>query len=231
MEVAYYVKDDAGAELKYSLRSIDKHLKPDRVIIVGGKPKWLTGVDHIPTIQDGTKYENALRNQNALLASDLGQSFVMMNDDFFVMKSLSEIPVYNFGTYKWWLTHVLKSRQSRYYFNSLDTRDLLKSLNTKQEPTCYELHVPMQFDKFKLQETFSIIRNYERPNPGIQPRSVYGTVFGLGGEQIQDVKVYGCADMPDTSANFLSCDDKTWESGLIGRYIRQCFPEKSRYEK
>lgn len=63
-----------------------KNLKHDNLWVVGEKPNWYTGnFIHVPAV--ATKYTNARRNLERICASsEISDSFILMNDDFYVMK-------------------------------------------------------------------------------------------------------------------------------------------------
>lgn len=99
----YYPYWEGGArweELRYSLRSLERHLKADyEVVIVGDKPAWLTNVTHIPYERNNSEVGSALKNtlRMMLLLLDWLEAtgeddawFLRMYDDVYFLKDRSE---------------------------------------------------------------------------------------------------------------------------------------------
>ena len=66
-------------------------------------------------------------------------------------------------------------------------------------------------------------------------RSLYGNYFGVGGVDVHDMKIkqmnYGRMDLVENEWDFLSTSDSSFRDGEVGRFIRNKFKERSRYEK
>lgn len=81
-------------ELKYSLRSLEKHYKGEfRVIIIGDKPDWITNVLHIPIARQSGMHENltydAIWKMMRICDGDeVGDCFVRMYDDIYLIKDV-----------------------------------------------------------------------------------------------------------------------------------------------
>ena len=93
MDILYTLKQcDQCDELIYSLRSLC-NLPHDRVFLVGGCPKNIdkSKVVYIPTEQKGTKWRNSTNNvKTACKDPRLSDDFILMNDDFFVLKPIND---------------------------------------------------------------------------------------------------------------------------------------------
>ena len=63
-----------------------------------------------------------------------------------------------------------------------------------------------------------------------QMRSIYGNLTNCKCRQHDDVKVYDKETVP-ADPDFLSTNDSTFTEGAVGRYIRDAFPDPSRFEK
>jgi hypothetical protein len=242
MDIVYLVKNNEendSRDLRYSLRSL-QNLPEASVFLVGEKPAWAQNVTHIPVDQTKTKNENVAMNRTAAIRSeDISEDFVLMNDDFFIMKPITEIPRLNFGLMK----DVLCSYRIRYpegsdYIQRMgDLYELLKSQGF-EEPLSYELHVPMQVKKSVI-----IRLQHERAGkPMHQFRTYYGNHTHMGGESVEDVKIFldhthnprqYVADPEGylNSQTFLSTTGGVFDRGLAGEFVRSAFPGKSRFEK
>lgn len=225
MDYVYVVKEtptsgSATLELRYSLRSLS-NLPRGEVFIAGFKPTWLRNVTHIPTVQRGTKFLNAYNNLVAAL-SHVGETFVLMNDDFFVMKPLSEVPVLH--REKWGSSENL-SRSGPYQQAKSNVGKLLKKHGIA-EVTSYELHVPMVYNRDLLKDTVekakgTVVAGYQR--------TLYGNLNRIGGTFMSDCKVSSnrldWLDWP-----FVSTSDRAFVGGKVGAVLKKRFPEPSIYE-
>src|SRR5690554_930418 len=98
IDIVYFLRVDDknnSEELRYSLRSL-KHIPHGNVFIVGEMPEWVTNVTHINVQQTGTKNQNVTTGLRKAIRSELiSDDFILMNDDFFFMKDIEEMPMLN----------------------------------------------------------------------------------------------------------------------------------------
>ena len=229
MDYVYICRDGENEELRYSIRSVEKHLPPGRIWVVGGKPDWYTG-NHIPVKQDDSKYDNAIENIRAACESKkIASTFVLMNDDFFAIKPLKEIPTYvgGFIVEKVALYSAIAPR-STYTKRLLRTSIKLSKVGLDLSRD-YELHVPMMMNKARL---LSVINAY----PDCLWRSMYGNIYKVGGLYITDVKYYVRDAMKVKSHDyrsslypFVSSEDDSFKV-LKRDLLNKMFPEPSRCE-
>ncbi|MES2630541.1 MAG: hypothetical protein V4611_01150 [Patescibacteria group bacterium] len=240
MDVVYVVKYDPennSEELRYSLRSL-KNLPHGNVVIVGEKPDWVTNVTYIPVAQTKTKRENVTMNLLAAINSELvSDDFMLMNDDFFIMKELSEMPILNFGP----LADVIAYYNHRYPEGSEYISNMTKLYNLliergNERPMSYELHTPMILNKKNVQSLYT-----EPKEPFYQFRTYYGNFFNIGGTSVRDVKVFTEPQHNDARYNsnpreylegqtFLSVTGGSFKRGVPGDFVREKLNEKSIYE-
>lgn len=228
MDIVYTLRNNYdGEELIYSLRSL-KNIPHDRVFLVGGCPSWAQNIIHIPTEQTGTKWENSVSNiKTACKDSRLSDDFILMNDDFFILEPSTpqELNKYH-ATVAKMLEGLGKKhpKPTPYMVGMAETRDLLFWLG-KEEPRCYELHIPFVFNKNKFLEMFKI--------PGtdsikcLQIRTLYGNLYMSGGEDMPDVKICDKKGSPGQKGQFLSCSDSGFD--FILPFLRQKFNNKTVY--
>lgn len=219
-------REGNNEELRYSIRSVEKNAPVRNVWVVGGKPEWYTG-NFIPTKPIGNAYENVRNNLRHVLATpEISEDFVLMNDDFFIIRNVNSVSLYYGGL----LSNRYREHQElvgpNFYANFLRKTDTVLKQMGIREPLNYELHVPMPFNKTKLAETidqrFSI-------------RSFYGNMHGLGGEDIvKDVKIYSHVSFVASSSSldngtpFVSTEDGSFIQ--IKDYLQSLFPDPSCYE-
>lgn len=98
MDVVYYVRPgERNEELRYSLRSL-QNMPHERVWLVGHKPAWVTGVEHIPNRSNGSSPQhNATSHLLAACDAVPAERFVVFNDDFYVMEPIEHIPALHAG--------------------------------------------------------------------------------------------------------------------------------------
>lgn len=61
-------------------------------------------------------------------------------------------------------------------------------------------------------------------------RTIYANYAELGGEEIQDVKITS-KDKLYKGGIYLSTEDKAFSDGLVGKQIRDKFPDSCKYER
>ncbi len=228
MDYVYLCRDGENEELRYSIRSLEANLPNANIWVVGGKPDWYTG-NHTRVFQHSHKYQNAKKNLSAIVKNKhIGDSFVLMNDDFYVLEPLEKIPNLHGG--------YLKDKIQEYEslrINSSYT-DKLKKTNKKliaagiPKPLNYELHVPMLISKKSVQAAIYSECLW---------RSYHGNIERVGGEEIEDVKIYADNRKEKKDINvynldypFLSSEDKSFNY-LKKEILAKKFPKKSSLEK
>jgi hypothetical protein len=221
MDYVYICRDGENEELKYSIRSVVANGNPDKIWVVGGKPVWYSG-DYIQVLQTANKHENELNSLKEVLKNnEISDDFVLMNDDFFILKQLGSIPTYNGGLLEAKIKeHTNLNGVTRY---SLSLKEVKKQLLKKGIKVMlnYDIHIPMVMNKTKLKQFNQL---------PVTPRSLYGNVFNLGGKTIEDPKIYDeSSSLINLDGEFVSTTDKTFI--LIKDKLQSLFPNKSKYEK
>ena len=230
-DIVYMVKDDSpNEELRYSLRSVEKNW-PTRgdVWIFGGCPDGIAPDRFVPVemILPG-KWENTHRLMKIICQTDeISEDFWFFNDDFFVMQPASEdMP----QMYNKTIPEVIQAVESldagaRYWTDQLHIlADLFK--REGMSCLCYEVHKPMLINRKKMLAVMDRYRNI------LFTRSLYGNYYEIGGRDGCDVLVkyaYGAIGWV-TDQGFVSTTEDSFANGEIGAYIRERFPEPSRWE-
>jgi hypothetical protein len=230
MDFVYICKDGNNEELRYSIRSVVQSFPDSNIWVVGGKPTWYAG-NYISIKQVLTKYRNAIQNLNAICNSnEISEEFILMNDDFYIVKNVNSIKTYHGGLLLDKINLYQKINSNSNYTRKLAaTYKKIKSLDI-ESPLDYELHIPMVMEKKKLKQ---ILQN----NDQFLWRSIYGNVFSVGGEQMEDVKVYTKGPLVLKSYNlkkdehiYLSSADTSFDM-ILNNILKKQFTEKTKYEK
>jgi hypothetical protein len=227
MDYVYICRDGENEELRYSLRSVEANFPSGKIWVVGGKPSWYSG-NYIRVRSTSSKQNNAIKNLSAIVQSDeIPEEFILMNDDFFVIKPVKEIKTYHGGSLK---DKIVLRREitpgSRYPELLSKTYGFLQKIGVS-EILDYDIHVPMKMSKTGLKESLSF---------GTQWRSTYGNTYRLGGEKIEDVKVYGSGNLLELSYDienlkyeYLSTDDTSFPI-VWKKLLKDMFPSPSSVE-
>jgi hypothetical protein len=225
-DVVYVVKEDENnEELRHSFRSL-ANLPHGRVWIAGYRPSWVVDeVGVIPVRQRGTKWANSSRNMlSACRHPEVSQRFVYFNDDFFVMRPVDAVPVFNRGPAR----DVLGATPgSRYRRGGYATAEWLRRQGYA-DPLSYELHLPIVLDKTAMIDVIEAgVRDRVHP---FHKRTAYGNLMKLGGDSVADCKVADRTSIPGHGP-FASTAPEAFAYGRAGALIRATFDQPCRYEK
>lgn len=230
LDVVIPVADEPdNEELRYCLRSL-VNVPHRNVFTVGHRHKFLSDkVQHINVMQKRTlsRFENSARNL-FLACNDerVSKSFYWFNDDFYAIRPVSDIPYYHMGDIREHVQRKYNGRSSQYIRAMLRTADFLKQ---KGYPTlCYEVHAPIKIHKSKFIKVYNLTRNRHVVPHGAD-RSLYANIQMLGGEQIDDVKVYKPND-PIPNMPFVSSGPGSWVQGDFKKHITEMYSKKCKYE-
>lgn len=226
-DILYILKPDLEPEeLRYSLRSVEKNLPHRRVWFAGGQPRGFAPDGRIIYTQQGASKWDKIKNTMlwATKCEDLSEWFYLFNDDFFVMKPFEgEFINYIDGTLEERIEELkpLNPWLTPYARTIYKANEELKTLG---KPTLnYEVHLPMLMHK---PDVARLITTCSSP----QMRSIYGNLSGEPYIQHKDVKVYDVDEVPDDNVDFLSTSEDIFAKGRVGVFIRERFPEPSRFE-
>ena len=228
-DVVYIIKNDpTGAELMYSLRSVDQNFPCRKLWIYGGKPRNIEPDEYVPYEQKGsTKWEKVCDTLKQICKnSEVSQNFWLFNDDFFVLKPIEKPFVYYAGTLQDRIDYIeTKSRARTLY--TIQMRNLVDILELSGCPTLnYAVHIPILIDKDMGLE---VLENY--PTCPMF-RGLYGNYWEIGGKEIPaDVKIVGTSIKIPSDWEFCSTLDASFGRGKAGITLREKFSKKSRWER
>jgi|JI9StandDraft_1071089.scaffolds.fasta_scaffold00044_29 hypothetical protein len=221
-------------ELKYSLRSIEKHLSNFRdIYIVGEKPNFLNDkVIHIPYEDTNRcKETNIYSKILHVCSTNISDQFLFFNDDHFLAHNYdaAAFPFY----YKGDLVSVIQRIPQNLYTRSVIlTAQLLQGLGLTT--LNFDTHTPIIYDKYKFPE---VMGRYDWTNRfGFVVKSLYGNSLGIEGVREPDCKINYPIDTKEQLFNAIK-DRKVWSIGNKGiseglkQGLEELYPTPSRWEK
>ena len=219
-DIVYVVRySRQSEELRYSLRSL-ANLPHGRVWIAGHMPEWATGVEHIRTNRKPGSHVDAKTNLRAACEHPgVSETFIYMNDDFFVMQPHEQLPVMHRGP----IAKVVGMATA--YQRAIQKGMAILQAKGIAEPLMYDLHAPMTVTKSGMLEALDIARS----DFSLHERTLFGNLQGVGGVKAHNHKVYR-QDRGWSSWPFLSTNDNTFRREQVGEFIRARFPDQSPYE-
>lgn len=229
-----------NAELKYSLRSIEKYCTGyDRIFIVGYKPDFLNdNVIFVPCEDKYNEYKhkNILNCiQTAVDTTDISEDFVLQSDDHYYCKpyDFNKIPIY----YKGLLLDFVspKSTCPRYHTSLVVTRRILEHYGLPVLNGAS--HCGTRFNKtlFKSVEDTIIKDAYNNPW-GIEPSAMMAALInkyqGLPYIYRRDCKARDCSNEQVLNEKIgdsfcFSCYEKAFNEELM----EKLYPNPSKYER
>ncbi len=217
-------------ELKYALRSIQKHLKNYRdVFIIGNKPRGgLVNLGHIP-FPDQFLYP--ARNifakiMKACKNDEISENFLFMNDDHFLLSNFEadKFPFF----YKGFLKEDLSNPTD--YKHTIE--NTIRVLNGAHPLKNFDTHTPILYNKKRFIESLDIY-DWNLPH-AYAIKSLYCNVQNIPGVYEPDGKIRRAKEasmLRSYLANkkVFSIDDTAINIPLEN-YFKSLYPEKSKYE-
>ena len=160
-------------------------------------------------------------------SNEISDSFILMNDDFFILKNVSSIKNFHGGFLQDKIDKYIKISGHTAYIRRLISTSNKLSLIGIRNPLDYELHLPMIMEKDKLRV---ILDKY----PSYLWRSIYGNIYKVEGDIAEDVKIYsnnrynGRSKSITDDSVFISTEDKSFD--MIKDKLFSLFPKPSSYE-
>jgi len=223
MDFVYVCRNGANEELRYSIRSVYHSFPDANIWVVGGKPDWYVG-NYIETPQNKNKFSNVRGSLKAVYASEaVADSFILMNDDFFIINKIDKIPILHGGSLADKIDRLIDLTPQSTYLKLLRLTSFRLTQMGYFDALDYDIHVPMPMKKSKMTRSLQ---------GGVLWRSMYGNLNRLGGSAIDDVKIYRGDSIinriinDDTSdLDFISTIDSRFDE--ISDYLEKRFPDKS----
>jgi len=210
-------------EIRFSLRSVEKHLQNvGNIWIVGEHHPQLTGVNFIP-YPDKTKYPASnimYKITRACEDQAISDNFLFVNDDHYLLQDFDAetFPYYYNGTIK----EFIRMRGADQYTKQVG--NTLKYLESKGLPTkFFDVHYPIIFNKFQFLDSVTPAIDWHT-SPCVV-KSLYANSLKIEGIKECDFKT---DKAPPKSAKVFSTGTRV--TSAIQRFLLEQFPNKSRYE-
>ena len=234
LDVVYILKNSGtrwrNQEIKYSIRSIEKHLDFNKIWIIGKLPVFLDGAK-IGFIKSEDPFSNKLKNAVHKLTiacnnKEISDNFILMNDDFFFLKDVENIKYYNKGKLE--KSEKNHSTKSGYYYKAI--KKTLKMLNDMgvSNPTDFEIHYPIIINKEKFLKTMNNIKHCD-----VLFRSLYGNLNEIKSTYRSDVKIFDKSQFTrfKNKEDLISTDEKFVTDISFQKWIDKRFRDISYFEK
>jgi hypothetical protein len=217
-----------NTELRYCLRSIEKHLTGyGEIFIIGERPEWLHNIIHIPAIDSDKTYHKERNIFNkirlAILDERVTEDFLFVNDDHFLLKD------YDAGAFPYYYYCRLSN-----YMTVTDYKHTVR--NTKMwlnyDPFYADIHCPIIYNKEKFQSVFEAVA---WPHFGYCIKTAYCHFHQSTMIEQSDLKLneqLPCTKIKDLIAGrpWFSMGDAARGPELL-KVLRELYPNPSKYEK
>lgn len=223
-DIVYFVKDTPdNEELRYSLRSLS-NFPHRKVCFYGGCPKGLKPDHHVYVKQDkDNKWKNvSMMLDMACNNTAITKEFWLFNDDFFVMEKIEHPKNYYRGDLYKRIVQLEDVYKGFTPYSKL-LRNCAKELESLGCTTKdFSLHIPIKINK---EDMLSVrkLTDFE----GF--RSLYGNYYNIADDTMNDCKITSL-DKEYKGGCYLSTDDRAFKDGIVGKQIRERFPDKCKYE-
>jgi hypothetical protein len=222
-------------EIKYSLRSFQKHLSGiGKLFIVGDDPGIFKGFTHIP--MGNVHGFNLARNiyEKILTACkhpDVSDDFICASDDYFLLQDYeaARLPFYYQGDFPYLLSYISEDNYYKAY-----VKETYNALMEKELPVKYfNVHFPILYSKQIFIEIMARF-NWEKRKSYIS-KSLYANSLMIEGEHVPDKKF----KHPKTKTailrqlrglKYFSTDDGAMNEPML-EFLNETYPEPSRWEK
>lgn len=213
-------------ELRFSLRSVEKHLQnAGHVWIVGECPKWLHNVNHLPFPDDRNRVPdyNIMRKISHFCEQpENPASFLFFNDDHYLLSEFTapDFPYFYQGS----LVDYVKLRGPDGYGRR--SNNTLKYLQANDLPTKYfDIHTPILYSKQVFLKAVTNAVDWQDPD-GFIIKSLYANSLKLEGTPSKDFKING---LPPANCQIFSTFPHVKSS--VWRFLQEQFPDQSKYER
>lgn len=209
-------------EIKYSLRSL-KNLKHGNVFVIGEKPEFFS--DEIKHVQADDPYNVKQKNafHKLMIACNtkaISKDFILMNDDFFILKELEDVKYSHRGDLKARVDKIINVGSP--YVQAME-----RTYNLLGGGFDYSMHYPFIYNKSKLKKVLKKLGG----DDAIHLRTFYGNTYKVGGEQRDDVKIRDKRSFNKfKDGDVISTDDYIFGSTRFQKLLHKLFPKKSKYE-
>lgn len=216
-------------ELRYSLRSVEKHLKGYRnIYLIGEKPKWISDqVIHFPCPEDPEVCRERRIMEKVAFAcqvEEISETFLFFNDDFFLVEDIkTDVPYFQNGTLKEAMGR--RKLEDSYWHSIRNTHKAADGDN-------FDIHYPILYNKKDFLAAMS--RHNWNKKHGYTVKSLYCNTLGITGPYLKDLKINKKA-MKDKlleiikGRDLFSISDRSLNTEMK-ELLNDLYPHKSKYE-
>lgn len=235
------VRRGDNPELRCAMRSWARNVAEiSDVFALGMPPQWVnTKLLHTP--QSSTKYANTT---NGLLYACrhkvVPERFILLNDDFFALRP-TRVPTWHRGPMLDVVAAYRKRGIDSSYVRGMEATAQALVRAGIAEPLCYEVHAPMVVQRDLMAD---VLETYTADTSVsvLHKRSAYGNHAGLGGVQVEDVKLRSGKEVSGSATegpvwdgalphmDWISTSDSVWTAGA-GALLAERFPDPCRWER
>lgn len=219
-----------NTELRYCLRSIEKHLHGcGDIFIIGECPEWIRNVIHIPATDGDKTYEKERNIFHKIMIACrdemVTEDFYFTNDDHFLLQDFdaASFPYHYTG-----LLHEEALRTDPYRQTIENTIKFFPNIDYN-----FDTHCPIVYNKERFIATVGAADWSVKWGYGI--KSLYCGLNGIPGEYYPDLKIrenLASGKIKELIAGrpYFSMDDKAREGGML-KVLQELYPKKSKHEK
>jgi hypothetical protein len=220
-------------ELRYSLRSMEKHLTFfDEVFVVGDNlPSWLTGVTRV-NVPDVGRFRsvNTLVKITETLKLTGAEKFLLWYDDIYLTRQFNARSFPNFFKGQLLKNYHLLPDQSLYKQSKLMTFKTL--FHHGYQTRSFECHCPFLF---QTREFLQIMKLFPNREPGYLYKSLYANILKVHALQRRQLILNLPLDMEGIKTRigdhaFYSIRDQALNEDLK-QFFQENYPDKSRFER
>jgi hypothetical protein len=219
-------------ELRYCLRSIEKHLTGvGNIFIIGHMPEWVTGCIHIPFDEDPRNRFRDRNIMNKMLAAckdeRVSDDFLMVHDDHFLLVNYvaRAFPYYHCG-------HMVPG-DGQYGETKRNTLSIL-GRPIYDEVKNFDTHCPILFNKERFMRS-APLADWNRWY-GYCLKTLYCVMNGIEGEYMDDIKIRMPLQADEINQaiagrTWFSIGDRCWTPNGMKEILQDLYPIPSKYEK
>lgn len=220
MDVVYIFREGVkdSIALRYSLRSL-VNIAHDKVYLVGDKPDWVQNAVHLPVKDKYSlgyyrlKAVNTWTKINDACSTDVSDSFILFNDDYFVLKKVEHIPYYYRG-------QVSVQNKTPYQ------QSVQLSVKTFKNAYHFGTHTPIVYGKSR----FLALSALYPIHMGLDHKIVYCNHYDVSPtERMADCKIRNINQLK-FDGKFISTSNAVEADPLFEERMSIIFPKKSEYE-
>jgi len=224
-------------ELRYSLRSLEKHGKNyNRLFLTGEKPDFMK--DNVIYNYQPDKHIGCINHFLKVLwtfqNTDISDDILLNYDDNFFIKNvdISTCPFY----YRAEVIPEAFTVNNKHTRSLLFTKQILKSLDKPVKN--FEVHCPIIYNRHKFYEfayKFTKFIDFNDKQKGLLPRSCYLNNFEVAGKYISDCKIKKIISKQEIELaikgrDIFSISGNVISGGIV-EFLKENYPNKSRWER